>query len=100
MYFLMLVFKISLNLGLDNSHKQGGFSKNLSKKSLKLVLNKESSTIAFNLNFILLPAEVNLVLEKKSRKKNAYMACSFSCVKKILTLLAEVVKVHMQASIV
>ena len=100
MYFFLLVLKIPFDLGLDVSHKQGEFSKTLLKEGFKFVLSKGDGIIAFNLSFVLLPAEVNPVFEKQSRKKDAFVVYGSDCIKIILTLLTEVIAFYMQASII
>lgn len=62
MYFFLL--GIPFNFGPDASYKQGRFFKTLSEKSLELILSKKGSNAAFNLSFVLLPAEIDLVAEK------------------------------------
>lgn len=63
-YFFLLILEISLHFNLDASHKWGRFFKTLLEKDFKFILNRNNSIIAFNLSFVLLLAEVNLVLEK------------------------------------
>lgn len=62
LYFLLLILEISLNLCLDVDHKQDRFTKTLSEEGFKFILNKKNNTIVFNLSFVLLIAEVNLIL--------------------------------------
>lgn len=62
--FFLLVLGIPLDFGPDAGHKSGRFSKILYRKSLKFVLSKKNDAIAFNLDFVLLPAEVDLIPEK------------------------------------
>lgn len=61
---LLLLLKIPLDLSTDISHKGSGFSKTLVKKNLEFVLNKGPVTVTFKLDFVLLPVEVDFVLEK------------------------------------
>lgn len=98
--FLLLVLKISLNLSLDAIYKYCRFSKTILEKSLKFILNKKNRTIAFNLNFVLLPAKVNLILEKQNYKRDILAAHGTSLVKMIFIQLTEVIALHIQASIV
>lgn len=98
--FFLLVLGIPLDLALDTSHKQVGFSKTLPKKSLKFVLSKKDGIVTFNLSFVLLPMEVNLVLEKKNCKKDAFIAYNSGRVKIIFTLSIEVIALYIQAFIV
>lgn len=49
---------------------------------------------------MLLPAEVNPISEKQGCKGNALVAYGISRVEIILTLLAEVIVLHIQASII
>lgn len=82
---------ISLNLYSDNHHKRGGFSKTLPKKSLKFVLSREGSSVAFNINLILLPVKIDFVIEEQSRKRDIFRPCGIGYVKIILVLLSKVV---------
>lgn len=100
LYFLLLILKIALNFGPDVGHKWDEFFEVLLKKSLKFVPNKESGPITLNLGFMLLPTEVDLILEKQSCKENALMAYGTSCVKIILALLTKVIPLYMQAFII
>lgn len=60
----LLVLGIPLNLSLDANHKSGKFTKVLPKKGLEFILNRRNNIIAFKLGLMLLPMEVNLILEK------------------------------------
>ena len=64
LYFLLLMLEIPLDLGPNVSYKQGRFSKILLKEGLEFVLNKKNGIVTFNLRFILLPAEINPILEE------------------------------------
>lgn len=68
--------------------------------SLEFVLCKKSNTLALNFNFVLLPIKVDLVSKKQSCKEDAYVACSFDCVKIVLILSKKVIAFYVQASIV
>lgn len=63
------MLRISLDLDPDASYKQDRFFENLLQKTLKFVLSRRDNIITFNFNFILLPAEVNLILEKQGCKR-------------------------------
>lgn len=63
LYFFLFVLGILLIHGSDTSHKQSRFSKTLLDKNLKFVLNRDSSTVVFNLGLILLPAKVDPIPE-------------------------------------
>ena len=100
LYFLLLVLEILFDLGQDVSHKQGKFSKTLLEKSFEFVLSRKNGIIAFNLRFVLLSIESNLISKKQSCKRDAFMARGFGHVKIILILLAEVIALYMRAFIV
>ena len=100
LYFLLLELAIPLDLGSDISYKRGGFPETLLEKSFEFVPNRRDGIVAFNLRFVLLSTEINLVFEKQSRKEDAFMAHGSSCVKIILTLLTEIIVFHIQARIV
>lgn len=53
------------DLGLDTSYRQNKFFKILIKKSFEFILNNKNSIVALNLSFVLLLAEIDLILEKK-----------------------------------
>lgn len=80
-----------LNFCSDISYKQGKFSKILLEKDLEFAPNKKSNVITFNLGLILLPAEINSILEKQSCKKDALIAYSIDCIKIVLILLTKIV---------
>ena len=100
LYFFLLVFSISLNLSPDVSHKQGGFSKTLPKEAFEFDSNRRNGIVAFNLRFVLLLAEVNPISEKQGCKKDTFIVCGSGYVKIILTLLTEIIALHMQVFIV
>ena len=64
LYFLLLVLEIPLDLGSDVSFKQGGFSETLPEEGLKFVPSRRDGIVAFNLRFVLLPAEINPISEE------------------------------------
>lgn len=67
--FFFLVFRILFDLSLNVSHKQYGFSETPPEKSFKFVQSKSGGTVVLNLGFVLLPAEVDSILDKQSYKK-------------------------------
>lgn len=62
LYFLLLVFEISLYLNLDIYYKWAGFSKTLLKKVFQLISSKKNNINAFYLSFLLLLIEVNPII--------------------------------------
>ena len=100
LYFLLLVLEIPLDLGPDVSYEQGRFSETLPKEGLEFVLSKQLNIVVFNLHFVLLPAKINPVSEKRGRKRDAFMARSSGRVKMILTPSTKVIALYMQAFIV
>lgn len=84
------MMRISLDVYPDASQKGGRFSKTLLEKGLQFDPSRRDGTVAFNLGLVLLPTEVNFILEEQSRKKNAFRACGTSYVEMILTLSIEV----------
>ena len=100
LYFFLLMLGIPLDFGPDASHKQSRYSKIWPKEGLKFVPNRGDSIFAFNLSFVLLLAENNLVLEKKGCKKNAFIAHGSGHIKIILISLTKVITLYMQAFIV
>lgn len=100
LYFLLLVLRIPLDLSLNASYKQRGFSKTLPKKDLEFFLNGGNNTLIFNMSFIPVPAEVDLMSEEQSCTKNAFKIYGTSHVKMILVLLAEVIIFYILVTIV
>lgn len=100
MYFFLLMFGIPLDLGLDDSHKRGGFSKVLAEKGFEFASSRRDSIVFFNLSLVLLPAEVDFVLKERGRKGDAFVARGSGYVEIVLTLSTEVVAIHVQTYIV
>lgn len=95
-----MLLEISLNLGLDASHKQGGFFETLPEKIFEFVLNKGANIVTLNIDFVLLFAEVHLIPKEQSCKRDALGAYGTSSVKIVLTQLREVIALYMGASII
>ena len=100
LYFLLLVLGIPFDLGPNASYKQGRFSKTLLEKGLEFVPRRGDGIVTFNLSFVLLPAEVNPVLEERGCKGDAFVACDSGHIKMVLTLSTEIIVLYMQASII
>ena len=100
MYFLLLVLQISLNLNPDIGHEQSRFFKTLIEKSLKFVSNKANGLVAPNLGLMLLPVEVNPILEKQGCKGYALGARGTGNIKIIIVLLTEIVVLYIGATII
>lgn len=94
MYLLLLVLEISLNLSSDASHKQKRFFNILFKKNFDFIASKKDNIITFYLNFILLPAKINFIPEKRNHKKDAIMLYGSSRVKIILILSTKIVSLY------
>ncbi len=60
--FFLLVPGVFSNLAPDVVHKGGGFSKAFPQKDFQFVLGRGCGTFAFDLDFVLLPAEEDLFL--------------------------------------
>lgn len=95
MYFLLLVLEIALNLSPEVSHKLVGFSKTLLEEGFEFVSTRRDGIIAFNLRFVLLPAEVNPISEKQGHEKNVFVAHGSGRVEIILRLLTKVIALYM-----
>lgn len=102
LYFFLLILEIEifLNFFPDIIHKCDRFSKILSKKSLKFVLYKWGNPILLSLGFVLFSAEVDSVLEKQSRKRDALVAYGTGYIKIILALSTKVVTLYIKAFII
>lgn len=96
LYFFLLVLEVLFNLIPDIVYKYSKFSKNLLKKSLKFFSSGEKGLITFNPGLILLPAEVNLILEEQSYKRYAFVTLGFSDFEIVFALLIKVVIFHVQ----
>ena len=72
----------------------------LLEESLEFGLSKRDGIVIFNLGFVLLPTEINSILEKQSCKRDIFVAYGSSHVEIILILLREVIVLYMQAFIV
>lgn len=73
---------VSLNIGYENSE----FLEILLKKNLEFVLTTRSGTIAFNLNLVLLPAEIDFISEKQGCKGDILRVCGTGYVKIVFAL--------------
>lgn len=85
------MLKILLNFCLNTYYKHGGLSKILTKKGFKLVLSRGNDIIVSNLSFMLLLAEVDLILKEQSCKKDIFITYNTSHGKIILALPAKVI---------
>lgn len=92
--------QIPLNFSPDASYKYYIIFKILPKKSFEFFLNNENYIITFYLSFMLLLIKVDLIVEKQSRKKDGFGACSTGYIKIILILLIEIIVLHMQILII
>lgn len=63
-------------------------------------MNSGDDIVTFNLGFMLLPIEVNLIPEKSCCKRDALVACIIVYVKIIFALLTKIIALHIQASII
>lgn len=64
------------------------------QKCLELVAGKKNQTFAFQLPLMLLPAEINIILEKKCCKKNMVRSFYSSGGKIVFALLTEIIADH------
>lgn len=95
LYFFLLMLGIPFDLFSDAGHKKSKFPKTLLEKGLEFVISKRSSIIAFDLSFLLLPAKIDPVAEKRGCKKHVLRACGTGRVEIIPALLIEVIALHM-----
>lgn len=94
------MLRIPLDLSLNAGYKQHQFSKTLPKKNLEFFLNRENNTLTFNVSFVPLLAEVNLMSKEQGCKKNAFKVYGTSHVKMIIVLLTEVITFYILVTIV
>lgn len=92
--FFLLILRILFNFNPDVYQKYNWFSKTLLKKDIKFVLYKRNNTIIFNLSFVLLQVEINLIAEKQNCKKDVFRPYSIDYVEIILTLLAKIISLY------
>lgn len=64
LYFILLVLKIFFNPTQDIIYKRNKFFEIFPEKNFEFVPYKRFGSIMFNLYFMLLSMEVNLILEK------------------------------------
>ena len=100
LYFFLLILRILLNPSSDVSYKQGGFSEILLKDDFEFVTSRKNNIVTFNLSFILLLVEADLISEKQSCEKDAFVVPSSGHIEIIFILLTEVIALYMQALIV
>lgn len=100
MYFFLFILEILFDFSPNASYKQNRFFESLLKKGFEFILNRENGFIVFNLSFVLLPAEVDYVLEKRSCKEDILMAPGINYVKIVLALPTKVIIFSMQVLIV
>ena len=94
LYFSLLVLGVFFDFTADVVNKRGRFSKTLSKGGLEFVSSERSNPVPLNLNLVLLPAEVDPILEERGRKGDALVARGTGRVKIIFTLLAKIVTLY------
>lgn len=70
------------------------------KKSPKFVLSRRNSTVVFNLDLVLLPVKVDLILKKRGRKRDALNVCSINHIKIVLVLSTKAIALHVRATMV
>lgn len=100
MNLFLLIFRISLDFSLDTGHKNADFSKILSKKGFKFVLNREDNIIIFNLGLMLLLAKLDLILKEQGYKKDVLRICNTGHIKISFVLLTEVIALYIGVTIV
>lgn len=98
--FFLLLLRILLNFSPDASYKRSGFSKTLLKKGLKFIPSRKSSTITFNLSFVLLSVEIDLIAKIQSCKRHTFRAYGNNRIKIIFVLPIKVITLYIQAFIV
>lgn len=98
LYLLLFILGILFNFGLNASYKQIGFLEILIEKNIEFVLSEQDRI--FNLSFVMLLIEVNIILKISNYKKNVLMFNSFGCIKIIFLLPIKVVALYMQTFII
>ena len=90
LYFFLLILRIPFNLTSDAIYKYGRFPKTFLEKSLKFLPCEGVSSVPLSPSLMLLPAEIDPLLEEQGCKRYAFVALSISHFDMILALLAEV----------
>ena len=98
--FLLLVLGVPLELSLVGIHKGLGVTQALSEECLELVSRDRDRNFGVMSLLILLPAEVDPVPQERRSKGNPGRSRGSSGSKIVLTLLIEVVAVHVGLSAV
>lgn len=100
MNFFQLILGVLLNLFLIAVHKSLGVPQAPAEKCLKLVPYDLDGVICVLLPLVLLLAEADLVLKKERNKKNLLSLSSSNSSKIVITLLTEVIALHVGLSVV
>ena len=91
-----MVLGVPLNLSLVGVHKNLGVTKALAEKRLELISHNRNKSVCVMSPLVLLPTEADPVSEKRRGKKNLGKPRSSSNSKIVLTLLTEVIAVHVR----
>lgn len=95
MYFLLLILKVSFYLFSNVVYKCSELLDAFSEKDFKLVLFEKSNPVLFNLNLVLLLAEIDLFSKEQKCKKYAFIEFRISYFEIVLILQAEEVAFHL-----
>lgn len=98
LYFFLLVLRGPFDLTPDVVHKCNRFSETFLEKSLEIVSCRGSDLIIFGPGLMLLPPEVDPILEKQGCKRDVFMTLGSSGFKIVLALLTELVVFHVEVS--
>ena len=98
--FLQLVLGVSLDLPLVGIHKGLGVTQAPTKECLEFVPGNRNKSVGVMSPLVLLPAEANPVPKKRRSKKDPGRPRSSSGSGIVLTLLTEVVAVHVGLSVI
>lgn len=95
-----MVLRILLNLNSDASQKRVRVFKTLVKKSFIFVLKGWGGNIIFNLSFVLLLIEIDLIIEKQGYKRDTLVAYDSSCIEIVFVLVVEKIALYKNTSII
>ena len=95
LYFFLLVLRVFFDFSSDVVYKRSGFSKTLSKEGFEFILNEKVYPVLLNLSFVLLPSEIDPILEEQGCKGDTLGARGTGYVEIIFTLLAKIITLHM-----
>lgn len=100
LYFFLLILRVLFNHTPDVIHKCSRFSKTSFEKSLEFVPCERVGSVSLSPSLMLLPPEIDPLLEEQSRKRYTFIAFSTNHFEIVLALPAKVIAFYVRAPIV